>query len=266
MTTNTPRQIRRSRALRGVLRVTKAVDWVRVNVEQFVAGLVSTGLTDLEVEQISIDIYESNMKSYKPEHGLFAWEEAALEYLPSPPARILIPGAGLGREAFALEDRGYEVWASEPTKSGAAALAARLGGRATVGSFEDLLSGPAWPPREVGATILGWGSLSHCLSSKRRARLLTRLAQRSDVIVVSVFDASAQQRAWRWGRRLASPAPGRGFVPYAGYFEPPSEAELREHSDRLDFDLFAIGKHPLAAYVLRRRQLRPLGSTSDVGL
>src|SRR5687767_12754763 len=48
--------------------------------------------------------------------GLWPFEERALErWFPRPPARVLVPGAGTGREVLALHQRGYQVDAFEPT-------------------------------------------------------------------------------------------------------------------------------------------------------
>src|SRR4051794_9728091 len=72
--------------------------------------------------------YESD-KAYVPgtrkfRHHLFAWETAAIgRFFPPAPARLLIGGAGGGREAFALAERGYEVVAFEPAAGLAAGMA-----------------------------------------------------------------------------------------------------------------------------------------------
>jgi hypothetical protein len=56
---------------------------------------------------------------------LFPWEEQVIDrFFPSSPARILVDGAGGGREVFALAERGYEVVAFQ---DGAAAHPGALG-------------------------------------------------------------------------------------------------------------------------------------------
>ena len=50
-------------------------------------------------------------------------------YFPPPPAHILVGGAGGGREAFALLERGYRVTAFEPSEALAASMAAAADGR-----------------------------------------------------------------------------------------------------------------------------------------
>ena len=44
--------------------------------------------------------------------GLFEWEREAIDrWFPPPPARILIGGAGGGRESVSLASRGYSITA-----------------------------------------------------------------------------------------------------------------------------------------------------------
>lgn len=123
---------------------------------------------------------------------LFDWEVEAIESLfPAPPARVLVGGAGGGREAFALCDRGYRVTAFEPVAKLAAALfeTAETRGLALevfAGGYEQLGNGGCeedasqTPPRlsrsKLGAfdvIVLGWASLTH-LRSARARRLLLR--------------------------------------------------------------------------------------------
>src|ERR671918_3043882 len=57
---------------------------------------------------------------YDPESSayvasLYPWEEEAIDkYFPLAPSRILVGGAGAGREPLALAERGYQVTAFEP--------------------------------------------------------------------------------------------------------------------------------------------------------
>lgn len=250
MSSKTPRQIRRSRLLRGLLRATDSVQWVRGNLEQFAAALVIRGLSNVEVEQITIDIYENNMRIYRPEQGLFDWEENAFQHLPSPPARIFIPGAGMGREAFALEDRGYEVWASEPTQAGYSALTTRLGARARRGSFGEALAHD-WPG-PVDAVVVGWTAISYQLGASARARTLRRLSSITHgPLIVSIFSGKRAPRAWLMGSRIARlSTPATGFLPHAGYFEEIQQEEvLRWVSNPQEF-VEIRAKHP-GVFVLR---------------
>src|SRR5204863_8381274 len=63
------------------------------------------------------DLAYASASDYDPESSsfrayLFPWEERVVErFFPAPPARVLVGGAGSGREAFALVERGYEVTA-----------------------------------------------------------------------------------------------------------------------------------------------------------
>src|SRR5262249_12647335 len=127
------------------------------------------------------DLAYSRDRSYHPEspafrRGLFSWEEKAVgTYFPRPPARLLIGGAGGGREALALAEKGYEVTAFEPCAPLAAAMsclfAEQLNIRVYRARYEDMPHlFPARPDAssttleaESGfeAGVLGWGSYSH---------------------------------------------------------------------------------------------------------
>jgi hypothetical protein len=131
--------------------------------------------------------------SYHPEsptfrRGLFAWEERAIAtYFPPPPARVLIGGAGGGREVMALAEKGHEVTAFEPSPPLAAAMACHFPGRLNVKVFraryEDMPHlFPARPDApsmtlEAGssfdAAVLGWGSYSHLRTEAQRIRVLS---------------------------------------------------------------------------------------------
>jgi hypothetical protein len=102
--------------------------------------------------------------------------------------RILLGGAGGGREARALVDRGYRVVAFDPCTalfdSLRASLAGHLGSSAHVATYDDLpdaIEGRGPLARAVAegpfdAVILGWGSLSHVLDADRRSALFSALA------------------------------------------------------------------------------------------
>jgi SAM-dependent methyltransferase len=188
---------------------------------------------------------------------LFAWEERAFrEFLPPPPARILVGGAGGGREAFVLARRGYEVVAFEP----APALAQSMRHAAIAGpleslhsycaSYRDLPILPAWEgapsldlrTTRLDAIILGWTSFSHILDDEARVATLARCGTlTAGPILISFFPRNGrlengvrgrgirgmlQRRARRRGPSMFAPAVGfarlldqedvRGFVLRAG--------------------------------------------------
>lgn len=118
--------------------------------------------------------------------GLFGWEDEML----APPfprtGRILIGGAGGGREAMALIARGYEVVAFDQARelvlAGAPTVEA-AGGSLLCASYDDVVRAAAGEPTPLGnvfetpfdGVLLGWGSLSLVVSDAERLSLLRAL-------------------------------------------------------------------------------------------
>ena len=136
----------------------------------------------------------SELRSYLPggnAHvlGLFPWEIEVISSPPFPPnGRVLLGGAGGGRELAGLLARSYEVVAFEPNAvlvRGAVATAASNPFAAVVqASFADLVDavqhnrGPLALPvhaKPFDAVILGWGSLTHVVRDQDRRDLLRSL-------------------------------------------------------------------------------------------
>lgn len=67
----------------------------------------------------SVDYYDRNAARQSARYGTLRFEDVhadALAFLPSPPAEVLDVGAGIGRDAAALAERGYSVTAAEPSR------------------------------------------------------------------------------------------------------------------------------------------------------
>ncbi len=117
------------------------------------------------------------------ELGLFDFEERALrDHFPDPPASILVPACGGGRELIALAARGYTVVGSDPDPQMVAAARAHLGASATVdvGWLEDLAGDPSLMAGPWDAVVVGWGALGHLLEAERRLAVLAALRQRTE--------------------------------------------------------------------------------------
>jgi hypothetical protein len=179
--------------------------------------------------------------------GLFAWEREALARPEWPRSgRLLLGGAGGGRELVALAAQGYVVRAFEPLASFAEACAkeCRLtpDARCLAGSYADLVEavragrGPlsglvAEAPFD--AVLLGWGSLAHVTEPGGVDEVLkaARALAPHGPIFTSFYTGEgvgAARGRWRWlGRALgrlfaALGAPGRrpdgaAFHPSAGF-------------------------------------------------
>jgi hypothetical protein len=105
--------------------------------------------------------------------GLFDWERAAIEeHFPSS-GRIVVTGAGGGREVLALLKQGYDAVGYEPhprlVRAGAALLERRGHGQRLFVSRRDAF------PAEVGvcdAIIVGWGSYTMMPGRRQRIEFL----------------------------------------------------------------------------------------------
>lgn len=148
--------------------------------------------------------------------GLAPWEAAWFEKrLPPPPARLLVTGAGDGREVVALADQGYLVDACEPQPDASAVCHARHpAGEVICASYADLcqavLDGGGGDcarlaGRRYDAVVLGWGSFTHVLTERGRARLLeacSRLCPNGPILM-SYWKRQSGRRAARLGARAA---------------------------------------------------------------
>jgi hypothetical protein len=105
--------------------------------------------------------------------GLFSWEEEAMRAFLPASGRLLVTGAGGGREVHALAARGYGVdgWECTPARGeSASALLERGGGRATV-----RLLAPDRAPASGGpydGAIAGWSSYMLVPGRARRVAFL----------------------------------------------------------------------------------------------
>ena len=68
-------------------------------------------------------VYDANAPQFRGK--LFNWEVEMVTGFPAPPGRVLVGGAGGGREAFELSARGYAVTAFEPSRVLAQSMADR---------------------------------------------------------------------------------------------------------------------------------------------
>jgi hypothetical protein len=189
--------------------------------------------------------------SYHPEtpafrRGLFAWEERAIAtYFPRPPARVLIGGAGGGREVLALVEKGYEVTAFEPSAPLAAAMSCHFAERSNIKAYraryEDMPHlFPARPDApsttleagpHFGAAVLGWGSYSHLRTEAQRIRTLSSFARyvRGPILVSFSKGPEKQAHPGRFRslvRKLLKRGSNDFFSVYSGFTHNVSGAEL----------------------------------------
>jgi hypothetical protein len=185
---------------------------------------------------------------------LFPWETATIRaHFPQPPARLLIGGAGGGREALALADRGYEIVAFEPAAELAAGMAehapATAAVQAYVAGYEDLPrlaparpGDPAVDLRDLGtfdAGLMGWGSFSHLRDHETRVHALRAMADAVDGPLLVSF------LAFRPDGGGAQPGP-RGelradvFSVFIGYYHVGTTTELEQLARDADLSIVAL--------------------------
>ena len=182
--------------------------------------------------------------------GLFDWERRAITggLFPAQ-GRILVGGAGGGREVFALAALGYDVVGFEPAEELArdaiAAAKARERCAMVCAEYADVvrsargeptpLTDALMPP--IDGVILGWGSFSHILDDAGRLELLNAVRSIApDAPVLLSYlrrasdDVSRTRRVLRrnfarLGCRYRA-TPGDGFLPWAGFYYSMTPNEL----------------------------------------
>jgi 2-polyprenyl-3-methyl-5-hydroxy-6-metoxy-1,4-benzoquinol methylase len=196
------------------------------------------------------DLAYGGTDSYRPETGsfreyLFPWEEAVVrELFPNPPARLLIGGAGGGREPLALAQMGYEIVAFDPSET----LVASLGGRAPAnvivlgGAYENM--GALFPEGErFDAAIVGWGSFSHLRNEKARIETLQSFSRLTGGPILVSFLAvkggasPGLQRLRRLLPRRSDRDPQDVFAVTIGFYHPVDEGEVRALATQAGLDI-----------------------------
>jgi hypothetical protein len=151
-----------------------------------VSAELPTALHCPALERISLDSYYRTQRQYQDAQnqrsGLLRFEERMVDrYFPRPPARLLLHGAGGGRELFALLERGYELDAFEPVAELAGAANRQLPPGSTPiqsASIQDWCA--AWrgdPPQRYDGVIVGWAAWTHVIRQADRLGALRRFAE-----------------------------------------------------------------------------------------
>ncbi len=179
--------------------------------------------------------YDANAPQFR--EALFNWEvEMVDRAFPNPPGRVLIGGAGGGREAFELCRRGYDVTAFEPSRTLARSMADRVEATGVavqplIGRYQDVPVLQTLDSRQVDlremprfdAAVLGWSSYSHIRSRAERTAALAGLAAVTDGPVFASFysrreSGHASHALGQWTIRRGFRAEGDRFTPHVGFF------------------------------------------------
>jgi hypothetical protein len=140
--------------------------------------------------------------------GLFDWETHVVDtHLPAG-CRVVVTGAGGGREVLALLARGHDVAGFEPNPT-LAAVGATLtaadghGARVAVSARDGFPVGPG----STDAVVLGWGSYMLVPTRSARVALLRAAAAAAGggPVLLSYFRLPADRRQFRTALRVARP-------------------------------------------------------------
>ena len=189
--------------------------------------------------------------------GLFEWEQEAVRaHFPPPPARVVVTGAGAGREVLGLLSLGYDAVGYEPSAPLRDAGDALLDSQGHPGRLH--LSERDVLPEAAGAcdaVMVGWGSYMLMPGRARRVSFLreVRAALPEGGTVLCSFNVQTPQAAYyrliacvanaiRRVRRSERVELGDSLIPqFVHYF---TEGEIREELQDGGFRMAAFAEFP----------------------
>lgn len=214
------------------------IDRIQLGVRGVLQGMLPCVLSEEELVELCGRLYGRHSPSYHWD-TIFPWEQAWLDrYFPPAPARVLVGGAGFGRECAFLREKGYEVDAYDPNAAGVERCARVIGegGECVVASHEVLADAvldrrdnalSSIAGRRYDVVLLGWGSLSHVLAPARRERTIRACAELTSGPILASARVSRElppeTRSQRIGRALGArlgrrvPPPGLHYQPEHGF-------------------------------------------------
>lgn len=157
-------------------------------VETLLASLALRALDARALRDLTVSLYGA--RGGHLEDGLFDWEERWFDAdLPPRPGKILVGGAGTGRELRHLARLGHALVAFDPVPSFLARARTMEGGAPSpvilAGAYEDLVEPETECARGFAsaveshapfdAVLLGWGSFTHLVTARDRQALLEKL-------------------------------------------------------------------------------------------
>jgi 2-polyprenyl-3-methyl-5-hydroxy-6-metoxy-1,4-benzoquinol methylase len=177
---------------------------------------------------------------------LFPWEEVVVrDQFPKPGARVLVGGAGGGREPLALAEMGFDVVAFDPAEPLIAALGRQAPPSVTAlpGAYEDMdtLFGEG---DRFDAAIVGWGSFSHLRDEETRIATLRSFARLTEGPILVSFLAlkpGGIPPGLARIRRFLPRRPNRDdqdiFAVSIGFYHPVDEEEVRRLADAAGLEI-----------------------------
>lgn len=213
------------------------------------------GIVDKEVFcEINLKDYDRKSSYQTEEHnlqGLWHWEEKVIAKYLQPTQKVLLAGAGGGREVLALHALGYQVDAFE-CHPGLVSFANQLLAKQGV-PVRVMQAEPDQCPELAGeydGAIIGWGAYTHIQNSSARIQFLRQLRARlrpGSPLILSFWHRRGGPRphavkkavanAIRWLRGMAAVEVGDGFYPFFAHSfnEEEIRAELADAGFQMDF-------------------------------
>ncbi|MBA2302321.1 MAG: class I SAM-dependent methyltransferase [Acidobacteria bacterium] len=240
-----------SRLVARMIKATTAIDWAYRRFDRMRALLVTAYASDEALAAYNdltygaAPVYDAHASQFR--ERLFNWEEDFVaRVFPAAPSRVLVGGAGGGREAFQLAGRGYDVTAFEPSphlarsmadraRASGAAVSALLGRYESLPVLQDIGNGERIDltlTRPFDASMLGWSSFSHIRDTRTRIAALRRFAALTDgPVVVSFFSTppakpAAPSSLRRVMNRLGRRSDGDAFTVHIGFYHLSSPGEV----------------------------------------
>ncbi len=243
---------------------------------EMVRDEVAWRLVPLERRQEVTNLLYERTMDYSPggeifNQGLFDWETKGLDsFLPSG-GNLLIGGAGGGREVSALLERGFRIWAFEPSFTLFERLESLKKKKTHLNvwreSYEELVERFQEDPKgyrqkheleEVDGILLGWGSFSHVSCPKKRLELLVclkNLAPNAPVFLSFLLRDSALTSRWeffrpwvqttcRWLGGKGERREGDVFYSGSGFVHRFSREELTRQVEEAGYSLGVLKKTP----------------------
>lgn len=232
-------------------------------------GLLLGALDDDTLSEFDAHFYEAEDRYVDRAYtlqGLWAWEQGFVDEHLTGRRRVLVTGAGGGREVIALSRQGFDVVGEEPNEDmvrfGNALLAEEgHGSRLRVSGRRGLAVEPG---ERFDAVVIGWGAYTHLPGRALRVQILREavsVLRPGDPLLCSFWDRTGSARYYRTvartgnvlrrvrRRRLLEPGDAIGQS-YVHFF---TRAQVRQEFELAGLDLvsYAVEGYANAVGVVR---------------
>lgn len=223
-------------------------------------------------EQVTWARYSKQGQTYQAEgntfkRGLFEWEQRLFSHTAFPTSgRILIGGAGGGREADHFLKHGYQVVAFEPSdlcdslKTWASADPACFVEKISYQQFTQVLGTNSPLFQSFDAIVVGWGSFAHILEdSPREAFLLACKKQypAAPIALSYLARSSVPSRLRTYANRFLADADCNiEFKSHAGFLRVDHPKRLEGWLTQLGFDVLYHSQMPYGHILIRPANTR----------